>query len=124
MHDVALKLLLKSGEYDTETREWLNLTDYQQTWRAWKTAFKEAYVAKRRSEAARDVEDKPFCGYSVNNAHKQLHQRGHTTSDLTASLKNQLLDSIKGYLDNISVAATQAVAKGYLLAELSASVAI
>ena len=52
MHDVALKLLLKSGEYDTETREWLNLTDYQQTWRAWKTVFKEAYVAKRRSEAA------------------------------------------------------------------------
>ena len=23
MHDVALKLLLQSGEYETETREWL-----------------------------------------------------------------------------------------------------
>ena len=33
-------------------------------------------------------------------------------------------DSLEGYLDKIYVAATQAVAKGYLLAELSASVAI
>ena len=35
-----------------------------------------------------------------------------------------MLDSLKGYLDNISAAATQAVAKGGPLAELSASLVI
>ena len=53
MNSVALKLLLKSGEYETETREWLKLPDDQQTWLAWKTTFMEVYVVKWRSEAAR-----------------------------------------------------------------------
>ena len=47
MHDVALKSLLKSGEYETETRECSKLPDNQQTWMAWKTTFIEAYVANR-----------------------------------------------------------------------------
>ena len=46
MNSVALKLLLKSGEYETETREWLKLPDDQQTWLAWKTTFMEVYVVK------------------------------------------------------------------------------
>ena len=53
MHTVALKLLLHSGEYETKTREWSKLPDDQQTWTAWKTTFREAYVAKRRAEAAK-----------------------------------------------------------------------
>ena len=32
MHTVALKLLLQSGEYKTETWEWLKLPEDQQTW--------------------------------------------------------------------------------------------
>ena len=35
-----------------------------------------------------------------------------------------MLDSLEGYLDNIATAATQAVAKVVLLAELSASLVI
>ena len=35
MHAVALKLLLQSGEYETETRYWSKLPDNQQTWTAW-----------------------------------------------------------------------------------------
>ena len=31
MHTVALKLLLQSGEYETETREWSKLLENQQT---------------------------------------------------------------------------------------------
>ena len=32
MHDVALKYLLQSGEYETETREWSKLPEDEQTW--------------------------------------------------------------------------------------------
>ena len=49
LHTVALKSLLKSGEYETETREWSKLPEGKQTWTAWKTMFRRAYVAKRRS---------------------------------------------------------------------------
>ena len=31
LHAVALKLLLKSGEYETETREWSKLPEVKQT---------------------------------------------------------------------------------------------
>ena len=54
MHPVALKLLLQSGEYETETREWPKLPDDQKTWTAWKATFQEAYVAKIHFEAARE----------------------------------------------------------------------
>ena len=53
MHAVALKSLLQSGDYGTEMREWSKLPDDQQTWMAWKTTFREAYVANQRAEAAR-----------------------------------------------------------------------
>ena len=49
LHTVALKSLLQSGEYETETREWSKLPEGKQTWTAWKTMFRGAYVAKRRS---------------------------------------------------------------------------
>ena len=49
LHAVALKLLLQSGEYETETREWSKLPEADQTWDDWKTMFRAAYVAKRRS---------------------------------------------------------------------------
>ena len=65
MHDVALKLLIKSSEYETKTREWSKLPDDQQTCTTWKETFREAYVAKRRSEAAREGEGKPFGGSAV-----------------------------------------------------------
>ena len=39
MHAVALKLLLQSGEYKTETREWSKLQETQQNWKKWKTTF-------------------------------------------------------------------------------------
>ena len=51
MHAVALKFLLQSGDYETETREWSKLPEDKQTWTDWKTTFRAAYVAKRRSEA-------------------------------------------------------------------------
>ena len=39
-------------------------------------------------------------------------------------LTNQMLDSLKGYLDNISAEETQNIAKGGPLAELAASLTI
>ena len=72
MHAVALKLHPQSGEYETKMREWSKLPDDQQTWMAWKTAFRESYVAKRWAEAAREGEEKPFGSSAVNEEHKQL----------------------------------------------------
>ena len=60
----------------------------------------------------------------VNKTHGQLRQRGHTASAGPDLLTNHLLESLKGYLDNISASETQTVAKGVPLAELSASLAI
>ena len=54
MHDVALKSLLQSDEYETETRECSKIPDDQKTWTAWKATFQEAYVAKIHFEAARE----------------------------------------------------------------------
>ena len=48
----------------------------------------------------------------------------HTYSAVLDPLTHQMLDSIESYLNNISFAATQAVAKGGILVELSASLAI
>ena len=47
LHSVALKYLIQSGEYETETREWSKLLEDKQTWAEWKTTFRAAYVAKR-----------------------------------------------------------------------------
>ena len=52
MHAGVLKLLLQLGDYKMETQEWSKLPDDQKTWTAWKATFMEAYVAKRRAEAA------------------------------------------------------------------------
>ena len=62
LHTVTLKSLLQSGEYETETWEWSKLLEDQQTWEYLKTAFRAAYVAKRRSETARKGEQKTFGG--------------------------------------------------------------
>ena len=56
LHAVALKSLLQSGEYETETWEWLKLPEEKQTWADCKTTFRAAYVVKRRSEAAQEGE--------------------------------------------------------------------
>ena len=68
MHAVALKWLLQSGEYETETREWLKLSEDKQTWSGWKTTFQEACVVKQRAEAVREGEEKHFGGYALFGA--------------------------------------------------------
>ena len=59
-----------------------------------------------------------------NKAHGKLRRQEHTTTPGTSPMTNKILDSNEGYLDNISTAATQTVAKGGPLAELAASLAI
>ena len=46
LYAVALKSLLLSGEYETETREWSKLLEVEKTWAEWKTTFRAAYGAK------------------------------------------------------------------------------
>ena len=68
MHAVALKSLLQSGEYETETREWLKLLEDQKTWAAWKTTFREAYLAIRLAQGAREGKEKSFGGSAIFGA--------------------------------------------------------
>ena len=130
MHAVALKLLLQSGGYETETREWSKLPEDHQTWTAWNTTFQETYVSKRRSEAAREWEEKPFCGSAIFGAtaekttNAQLRRSGTPTTARPSQLTNQMMDLLEGYLENIAAAATQTSAKGGPLAELADSLAI
>ena len=51
LHAVALKSLLQSGEYETETREWSKIPEDKQIWADWKTTFRAVYVTKRLLEA-------------------------------------------------------------------------
>ena len=87
-------------------------------------------MAKRCAEAAREGDGKLFggsaviCCSAINKTHGKLRRRGHTASAGPDPLKNHILDSIEGYLDNMAAAATQTVAKGGPLAELAASLKI
>ena len=106
LHAVALKPLLQSGEYETETRGWSKLPEDKKTWSEWKTTFRVAYVAKRQAEAAREGEEKPFGGSALFGVAPAKTQE-KTKTEGTPQLTNQMLNSIKEYLDNIAAAATQ-----------------
>ena len=81
-------------------------------------------VENWRAVAAREGKEKPFGGAAADESHDQPRQRSSTDLDVTDPLSNQIPDSLKGYLDNISATATHAVANGGPLAELSTSLAI
>ena len=123
IHAVALKSLLQSSEYKTETREWLKLLEDKQTWSEWKTTFRAAYVAKRRAEHAREGEEKMIGGSALFGAAPEKI-RDHKNTEGDPQLTNQMLDSLEGYVDNIATAVTQTAANGVLLEELAASLEI
>ena len=82
MHAVALKLLLQSAEYGTETQEWSKLPEDRKTWSEWKKNFREAYVSKVRTEAAREGE---------KNRLEALHCLGrHPKKDNTIKIQRGL----------------------------------
>ena len=121
-HAVALKSLLQSGEYETETREWSKLPEDKQTWSDWKTTFHAAYVAKRRSEAAQEGDQKPFGGSALFGVAPV--EKEQCKQEEAPQMLHQMLYSLKVYLDNIVEAATKTVANGGPLAELVASLAV
>ena len=123
LHAVVLKLLLQSVEYRTETQEWSKLPEDEQTWSEWKTTFRAAYVAKRRAEAAREGEEKPFGGSALFGAAPEKTQENKNTEG-NPQLTNQIVDSLEGYSEKIAAAATQTAANGCPLAELAAILAI
>ena len=84
--------------------------------------FHAAYVAKRRSEATREREHKPFgdsAMFGVDPVEKEQHKQ-----EEAPQMSHQMIDSLEGYIDNIAEAATQTVANGGPLAELAASLAV
>ena len=122
MQTVTLKILLQLGEYEMETREWLKLPEDKQTWEDWKTMFCAAYVTKRRSEAAREGEQKPFGGSALFGVAPVRNEQSEQQEE--KNMSHQMLDSLEGYLDTIASAATQTAATGTPLAELASSLAV
>ena len=103
------------------------LLEDQQTWVVWKTTFWEAYIAKRRAEAAQEGEEKPFGGSAIFGAapaSEPLRRQEHQKTAGPALLTNQIMDSLEGNLDNIAVAATQTAENRGPLADFAASLAI
>ena len=96
----------------------------------WKATFLEAYVARRRAKAAREGEEETFGGYVVFGAsaekkmNEHLRRQENTTSTGPARLKNKMMESLEGHLDNIAAADKQTVAKGGPLVELAGSLEI
>ena len=107
---MVLKYLLQSGEYETETWEWSKLPEGKQTWDDWKTTFRAAFVAKRRSEAAREGEKKPFGGSALFGGAPVENEQ--TKQEEAPQMSHQMLDSLEGYLDNIAAASPPTAANG------------
>ena len=99
LHAVALKSLLQSEEYETETREWLKLPEADQTWGYWKTTVCAEYVTKRRSKSVREREQKPFGG-SAQFEFATVRNEPEQKESNTPTISHQILDSLEGYLDN------------------------
>ena len=78
--------------------------------RTGKLKFHAAYVAKRRSEAAREGEKKPFGGSALFGVTTVKKER--PTQEDAPKMSHHMLDSLEGYLDNITVAATQTADNG------------
>ena len=104
MHDVALKFLIKYCDYETETREWSKIPNDQQTWMAWKTTFRDAYVAKWRDKAVRQGKEKTFGGAVADEAQDQQCFQGNIVPAALEPLSDPMLDSLEGYLVNIATA--------------------
>ena len=95
MHAVALKSLLQSGEYETETRKWLKLLEYQQTWEAWKTTFREVCITKRRAEVAQEGEEKPLGVSTYSELHLERKQMNHYGGENIQKQRGQTRSQIK-----------------------------
>ena len=117
-----MKYLLQPGEYETETQEWSKIPEEEQAWAEWKTTFRAAYVAKQRSEAAQEGEEKPFWGSALFGAAPFVQDINNKEG--APQMSNQMLDLLEGCLDIIGAAATQTAAHWGLLSYLAASLAV
>ena len=80
-------------------------------------------MPKRRAKSAREGKNKPFGGAAADTEHDQLRRKA-AASSVPHPLSNQMLYSLKGYLDNITAAPTQAVSNVGPLDEFSVSLAV
>ena len=78
---------------------------------------------KRRSEAVREGEHKPFGG-SAQFGVAPVRNEPEQKESNTPTISHQMLDSLEGYLDNIAAAATQTAATGTSIAEFADSLAV
>ena len=71
MQVIAFRVILASGEYPNNMREWKKIPPAKNMWAKWKTKFLLAYAAKELSDKARDAVGQPFSGQSIAQALSQ-----------------------------------------------------
>ena len=114
MQVIAFRAIFASGECPDDMRECQKLIPANQTWDKWKIKFLFSFTAKELSDKARDAVGQPFSGQAIEQA--LPHQ-------LQPQVTNQMVDTLVGYLDNITSAATK-TGRGTKLVDLAASMAI
>ena len=99
MHAVALKSLLQSGKYETETREWSKLQKTQQIW-------KNGKLPSGRLMLQRDTLKPPGGRRKTLWWFRGLRRKKQKTKTKGAQLTHKMMESLGGYLNNIAAAAT------------------
>ena len=95
-------------------REWQKLKPAEKMWGKWKKKLFLAYAAKELSNKARHAVGQPFGGQYIAQA---------LTQQVQPQVTNQMVDTLFGYLDKITVAATT-TGRGTDMADLDARMAI
>ena len=114
MQAIAFRANLASGEYPDNMRKWQKLTPAEHMWDKCNTECLLAYADKELIDKARDAVGQPFGGQSIVQA---------LTQQVQPQVTNQMVETLDGYLNNISAAATT-TGRGKELDDFAASMAI
>ena len=105
---IVNRAMLASNGYPDKTNLWNKLAPASCNWDLWKPAYQEVYIANRREAKIWGNQEKPFSDIASadetsNTAKKAVN---FSTSDHATTLTNKMVDSLCGYLDNLSGAVT------------------
>ena len=96
--------MVATNNYPEKTKGWNKLAPSERTWAKWKPTYKEAYIASQCSVVVQVEKRTPFGGLAKNpGSVKETQKPGGFKQDGTP--KNDMMDSLSSYLDNMAAAA-------------------
>ena len=100
--------MLASKDYPDKTKQWNKLSPTSRKWDLWKPTYQEVYIANRHKADNRGEQGKPFgvissASETSNAANKALN---FGTDNHAMAITDEMVDSLVGYLDNLSGAVT------------------